>query len=221
MHGLSATHSSVPKTLLYALFVFSMASFCAAVAVAGPREDTARAIEAHRQGDFVAAMRWYRAAAEQGYAPAQVRLAYILDRAEENEEAVQWYRKAAEQGDLDGQFGLGQMYANGEGVERDLQQAGRWITQAAEQGLVAAMRVLAAAYERGGLGLSVDQSKALTWLEQAAAREDRASIERLIQVYRNGQLGMAADPGKAEAWKARLTNAQAETEKTNVERLFR
>ena len=47
-------------------------------------------------------MRWYRKAAEQGYARAQsnLGLAYEYGRGvgKDNREAVRWYRKAAEQG---------------------------------------------------------------------------------------------------------------------------
>jgi len=220
MRGLSAPYPTVRRPVARALYIVAMLLFCVTVSLADPREDTARGIEAHKANSFVDAMRWYRQAAEQGYAPAQARLAYLLDRAEENEEAAQWYRKAAEQGNSDGQFGLGQMYAKGEGVERDLEQARHWTTQAAEQGVVTPMRVLALAYEQGGLGLSVDQQKALAWLERAAERGDRWSIDRLIQVYRGGQLGMAVDLEKAKSWETHLAEKPAKAEKMNVERLF-
>ena len=47
-------------------------------------------------------MRWYRMAAEQGYADAQFNLGIAYDNginvAKDTKEAVRWYRMAAEQG---------------------------------------------------------------------------------------------------------------------------
>ena len=66
---------------------------------------------------------WYRKAAEQGYADAQLNLSLMLHKGQgtaKNEvEAVKWYRKAAEQGDAHAQNNLGLMYDNGQGVTQD------------------------------------------------------------------------------------------------------
>lgn len=52
--------------------------------------------------DEVEALKWYRKAAEQGYAPAQniLGVTYTTGHGVPNDdvEAVKWYRKAAEQG---------------------------------------------------------------------------------------------------------------------------
>src|SRR5258707_13165882 len=42
------------------------------------------------------------------------------------------YQKAAELGDREGQFGLGDCYANGDGVAKDLKEAVKWYRKAAE-----------------------------------------------------------------------------------------
>jgi len=194
-------------------YTFLLVFFCMTAAMAGPQEDTARGMEAFKQDDLVEAIQWFRAAAETGYAPAQARLAYVLDKAEENEEAVRWYRKAAEQGDLDGKFGLGQMYATGEGVEPDAGRALQLISEAAEEHHVNAMHTMALSYEKGDLGLPVDYHKALVWLERGADQGDRWSIERLVQIYQQGQLGVTADLDKAKAWEKRLPPSPAEPEK--------
>ena len=58
--------------------------------------------------DDAEAVRWYRLAAEQGYAGAQNNLGimYATGRGvpEDDAEAVRWYRMAAEQGEADAQF---------------------------------------------------------------------------------------------------------------------
>ena len=41
---------------------------------------------------------------------------------------------AAEQGDADGKYNLGIMYAQGQGVQQDDQQAVQWYRKAADQG---------------------------------------------------------------------------------------
>ena len=55
--------------------------------------------------DEVAAVSWYRKAAEQGYAQAQYNLGWMfqygLGVSKNRAEAINWYRKAAEQGDED------------------------------------------------------------------------------------------------------------------------
>ena len=43
--------------------------------------------------------------------------------AENDQEAVKWFRLAAEQGDADAQYNLGYMYALGEGVAKNDQEA--------------------------------------------------------------------------------------------------
>ena len=49
--------------------------------------------------------------------------------------AVKWYRRAALAGYAKAQAGLGQRYAAGEGVGKDMVQALMWTTLAANQGL--------------------------------------------------------------------------------------
>ena len=48
--------------------------------------------------------------------------------------AAEWYQKAAEQGYAQAQNNLGVLYAEGHGVEKNMDKAKELITQAAEQG---------------------------------------------------------------------------------------
>ena len=65
------------------------------------------------------AVKWYRKAAEQGYAGAQNDLGLCYKNGygvEKNAaKAVEWYRKAAEQGEMHAQYNLGGCYGNGIG----------------------------------------------------------------------------------------------------------
>jgi len=127
--------------------------------------------EAFNRGDLIAAMAYYRSASERGVADAQVRLAWILDQAEENEQAVEWYRKAAEQNSADGQAGLAQMYAKGEGIGKDPEAALRLFEQAASAGHKGAMSILSTAYRSGELGVEPDSRQAALWAAKLEAAE--------------------------------------------------
>ena len=80
--------------------------------------------------DDAEAMRWYRLAADQGYARAQNNLGNMYVNGEgvakDYEEAALWYRLAAEQGFAIGQYNLGSMSARGEGIPKDITAAHMW-----------------------------------------------------------------------------------------------
>jgi hypothetical protein len=143
------------------------------LAVAGPQEDTEQGVMEFNRGDLVASMALWRKAAEEGYAPAQVWLGDILDKAEEDADAFIWYRKAAEQGSAAGEFGLGLMYAKGEGVPADLTKAHSYVLKAAEQNHVPAMIAMMAGYRNGGLGLTPDPVQAGAWEARLVALDPR------------------------------------------------
>lgn len=132
-------------------------------------DDLQAGIDAFNRGDLPGAMALYQKAAEAGSPEAQVRLAYLLDYGEENEEAVYWYRAAADQGYPDGIVGLAEMYAKGEGVAEDPQQARELFEKAGEAGHAGAIRVLIATYEKGGLDVGKDESKLAYWQEKQAS----------------------------------------------------
>lgn len=164
-----------------------------------------RAQAAFEQADIVSAMALYRRAAESGHAPAQSRLAYLLDKSEENEDAVAWYSKAAEQGDAEGIFGLAHMYANGEGIGQDQPAAVRWYTLAAQQGHAPSIRALALAYEKGGLALDINYTQAVSWLNAGVAAQDAWSMQRLARAFRRGELGQRIDLEQAAFLESRLS----------------
>ena len=88
--------------------------------------------------DDVEAARWYRLAAEQGNAGAQVNLGFMYYQGEgvpeDDAEAMRWYQLAAEQGEVVAQSNLGLMYAQDGGVPRDAVHAYAWLSIAAAQG---------------------------------------------------------------------------------------
>lgn len=180
MPVMSGTSTKLSRAVLGLCMVLGCA--VAGTVFAGPDEDYRKGVEAYQRDDLMGAMQRLRSAAREGHAPAQALLAYVLDLAEENEEAFDFYRKAADQGNADGMYGLGNMYANGDGIEQNDEQAVHWYTRAAEAGHDHAVVVLAEAYLKGSLGLSPDRDKALEWLERGIARGYEPARERLSRV---------------------------------------
>lgn len=148
--------------------------------------------------------------AEKGYAPAQTTLAYILDQSEEDDQAFKLFEQAAKQNYAAAQFGLGNMYAKGEGVEQDPLIAGQWIKKSAEQSHRPAMRAYAFALEFGKLGLDRNSELALHWYQLCNDAGDSVCARRLVQAYEKGDLGQPADENKADELRRRLNQIPAE-----------
>lgn len=127
-----------------------------------------KALATYNRGDLPGALPLFREAAEAGSADAQAWLGYLLDLAEDNVESVRWYRASADQGHAEGLAGLADMYAKGEGVDKDLAEARSLYEKAADAGQGRAARVLAHAYEKGGLDVEPDAGKAAYWTSRAA-----------------------------------------------------
>jgi TPR repeat protein len=172
--------------------------------LADARSDGDRGIEAFRQGNLIESMQLLERSALAGYVPAQVTYAYILDISERDEDAVKWYRQAAENNDPAGKFGLGVMYAKGEGVERDPRMAGQWTRQAAEMEHLPAMRAYAYALENGTLGFAQNPTAAVEWFLKAAQAGDDVAMRRLKNAYAEGQLELTIDPEQALFWEEKI-----------------
>jgi hypothetical protein len=85
--------------------------------------------------DYTAAMKWYRLAADQGYADAQFNLGLMQANGQglpgDSVEASQWFQKAAEQGHARAQYYFGHRYDLGRGVPQDRMLAHMWLNLAA------------------------------------------------------------------------------------------
>ena len=121
--------------------------------------------------DIVAAIHWYRLAADQGHDVAQLHLGFLHANgtgvAEDRAEAGRWYRLAAEQGNAAAELYLGQMYYSGDGVLEDYAEAVRWFRLAAEQRSALAQSHLGFMYTVGD-GVPKDLVYAYMWLDLSA-----------------------------------------------------
>ncbi|MEW8026668.1 MAG: tetratricopeptide repeat protein [Candidatus Thiodiazotropha sp.] len=144
-----------------------------------------RGLQAYQRENLMVAIELLQRAADNGHAKAQSMLGYIFDKAEENEQAFHYYQLAADQGDADGAYGLGNLYAAGEGVEKNLSQAVGWYEKAAYNDHLLAIDVLATAYLNGGLALTKNTSKAIDLLQRGAALGHLPSVRRLRKIREN------------------------------------
>jgi TPR repeat protein len=152
--------------------------------------------------DYKQAAAWYRKAAEQGLAGAQVCLAGLYERGEgvqkDHAQAMRWYRKAAEQGDVDGQFNLGKTCYLGLGARESHSEAALWFGLAAEQGHVDAQFMLGGMC-CNGLGCPKDNHKAIAWFRKAAEQGLADAQFNLGMGYFKGD-GVPEDDSQAAVW---------------------
>jgi TPR repeat protein len=104
----------------------------------------------------------------------------------------------ANAGDAGSQFMVGEAYAKGQGVTRDLGAAAAWYRKAADQGLSIAQDHLAAAYGNGD-GVEQSYADAVAWLRKAAQKGYAPSELSLGEYYQKG-LGVPQDNALAAEW---------------------
>ena len=190
---------TIIKVLLNALVCFICISNSAAFANKPDYiEDSEKGMRAYRNGNLIEAMKLLEKSASQGYAPAQTTLAYILDQAEENKRAFNLFKQAAEKNYAAAQFGLGNMYAKGEGTEKNIKLAGQWIQKSAQQNYTPAMRAYAYALEFGNLSFTKNDTQSFQWYEKCSQSGDPVCTRRLVQVYTRGDLNQAMNKDKAD-----------------------
>ncbi len=165
---------------------------------------------AYQQGNLIQAMSHFELAAKAGYAPSQTTLAYILDQAEENKRAFKLFKQAAKKNYAAAQFGLGNMYAKGEGTSKNITLAGILIKKSATQNHIPAMRAYAYALEFGNLGFTKNHDLAFHWYQLCSTAGDPVCSRRLLQVYKNGDLNQAANSNKADKLQQQLNPSSKE-----------
>ncbi len=133
----------------------------------------------------VAAVAWYRKAANTGDASAQASLAYCLLNGlgcEKNVyEAAEWYARGAQQDDLNAINGLAFCRLNGIGVEKDEKSGFELAMRAALRGHAPSQTLVGECFLEGR-GVARDQERGETWLYRAT-RQNNKRAEMLLQVY--------------------------------------
>lgn len=151
------------------------------------------------------------AAAQAGDRSAQAKAVELYSRGDEipasEERADFWLTKSAASGDANSQWVLGQAFRYGRSPHStDYKAALKWLTKAANQGLVPAQAELAFLYESGpesydekAKGLKPDPVAAQKWRLQAAGGGDRQSSCLVGRAFRDG-IGADINPTQAETW---------------------
>ena len=111
------------------------------------------------------------------------------------ETALAVWQPLAESGDADSQFGLGQLYGNGFGVNMDDALAIKWYSAASAQGHAEASYRLGVMYQNGW-GVEQSDVEMLRYFELAADGGFVEAHRSLGDMYANG-FGVEADPVKS------------------------
>ena len=108
--------------------------------------------------DYAKGLRWYRAAADAGFAPSELAVGTLYFEGQGIErdvaEAARWFKRAADKGYARAQSNLAALYLGGDGIEPDYDKAFHWYREAAAQGHMVARYNLAMMYVHG---LGVDE----------------------------------------------------------------
>ena len=158
--------------------------------------------------DRVAALKWYRMAAEAGNAEAQNSVGSILQEDRNYIEALAWYEKAAAQGHAQATNSEAYLYDMGLGVPQDRKRGFALYSRAADLGFAEAMWNLANMYGAGQLG-PADPHMACVWTYRAmrfAGPDDQRLSAYLVKVLpqlesRLGTERLASCREQADAWK--------------------
>jgi tetratricopeptide (TPR) repeat protein len=135
---------------------------------------------------FVEAVKWYRKAAEQGYASAQYQLGVCYSKGmgvtEDRTEAIKWYKIASVQKEVLDHIKIGNFYIEGLDITKNETEAIKWYHKYAEmQGDVAAQYSLGNSYEYG-YGVTRNLDEAMKWYHMAAEQghgDAKKAFERL------------------------------------------
>jgi len=178
--------------------------------------------EAEKQKAYDAAMQWYRKAADQGNADAQIGIGRLYEQGwgvrKDYDEAWRWYRKAADQGNANAQVSIGLLYENGWGMPKDYDDAMRWFRKAADQGDAGAQFIIGGLYETGS-GVPKDYGEAMRWYRKAADQGNASAQDSLGALYQNG-LGAPKDYSEAMRWYRKAADQGNADGQTALGRLY-
>ena len=153
-----------------------------------------------REKKYDEAVKWYTAAAAQGYGPSQMNLAQMYENGigvrRSSAEAIRWYRKAVEVGDGESRWQLANLYA----AKGSYAEAVPLYNRSIEHDDYRAMLQLGEMYEHGR-GVKKDMDEAVRLYERAADRSPWAQA-KLGALYSGGH-GVPKDEAKALAYTER------------------
>ena len=139
------------------------------------------------------------------------------DQANEDSIVFAKCKRRAERGDAQAQFLLGECYADGFGVEKDMAKAVDWYRKAAEQGFADAQLYLGLCYEGVMGGVGSNATEALEWYIKASKQYIKAANQgdahaqwRLASCYENGT-GVEKNEANAVEWYLKAAEQENES----------
>jgi len=138
--------------------------------------------------DLKQAARWYERAANKGLAPAQFRLASLLEKGQgvkkDLSRARALYFSAARQGNAKAMHNLAVLYAEGIDGKPDYATAVQWFREAAEHGVSDSQYNLGILYARG-IGVDKSLPESYKWFALAAKQGDKEAAKKRDDVARH------------------------------------
>lgn len=164
-------------------------------------------------------LKWLLMSAEQGLADAQSYLGKHYIGKKDDMEAAKWYRKAAEQGDPNDQFAMGNFYADGRGLPKNLDEAARWYRKSADQGCAHGQLAIGACYENGA-GVETSRRDAMKWYRLAADSGDADAMYRLAMCH-DSVIGVESNPDEVLKWLRKASDAGQQDARSKLESILK
>lgn len=170
--------------------------------------------------DLETAIKYYEKAIEAGNTQAAYELAFLYHHIQENnfKKAKELYEKAAEDGISYAMLFLGDMYQEGQGVEKNISRAIEYYEKAAKDDEPYAMKRLGDLY-RYNEDVQ-DYGKAMDWYKKAAENGNDEAMLSVGFMYDNG-IGVDTDHRRAVEWYNKAINAGNVTAMLNLGIMYR
>ncbi|HEX8271788.1 MAG TPA: CHAT domain-containing protein [Longimicrobiaceae bacterium] len=151
------------------------------------------------------AQHWLHKAANNKHSADAMRRLGSFYLAEQNYgTALTWFANAVKAGSLDALIDAGQMYEQGQGTSRNLEEAVCLYRKAAEAGSPSGMFHMGRVHENG-IGVDRDYEEAAEWYWNAAEKGLPGGMRALGELYLDGR-GVPRDTARAKGW---FRNAEA------------
>ena len=164
--------------------------------------------DAYEDGDGVEkdeakAFTYYEKAAKAGESWAQIKLGLFYDEGThgcevDHQTSFMWFKRSVDAGNPTAYCFVGLCYQDGEGVEKNIQEAIKYYNLAAENGDTDAMEKLGGIYFAGE-GVPKDEEKSATWYKKAADSGSGFACSMLATFYRGG-IGVARNLARADQY---------------------
>lgn len=104
-----------------------------------------------------------------------------------------------EKGDAAAEYEIGNIYLQGQEVQKDISKGITWLKRSASRKYSKAAHALALLYLKGN-GISIDEKQGIKWLKVAAAEGDKDAQAELGQAYHFGTWGLPVDHKQGSYW---------------------